>query len=68
MRFAPEHLEPKLTGKSYAQMTQVEDPEEYVLGYCLAEVYSLVKGIKEFGKNGLSSAIKEMSQLHNRIC
>ena len=51
VHFAPERLEPKLMGKSYAQMTQVEDPKEYILGYCLAEVYSLVKGIKEFRKN-----------------
>ena len=34
----------------------------------MAEVYSLVKSIREFGDNGLSSAIKEMSQLHDRIC
>ena len=39
VRFAPEHLEPKLMEKSYAQMTQIEDPEEYILGYCLAELY-----------------------------
>ena len=34
----------------------------------MAEVYSLVKGIQEFGENSLSSAVKEMSQLHDRIC
>ena len=44
------------------------DHEETILGYCMAKVYSLVKGIQEFGENGLSSAIKEMSQLHDRIC
>ena len=48
--FAPERLEPKLTGKSYTQITQVEDLKEYTLGYCLAEVYSFMKRIKEFGK------------------
>ena len=33
-----------------------------------AETYSIKKGIKKWGKKAWQSAVKEMKQLHDRVC
>ena len=42
--------------------------EARVNGTLFLETYSLNKGLKKFGEEGKKAAMKEMQQLHDRVC
>ena len=42
--------------------------EARVNGTSFLETYSLNKGLKKFGEEGRKAAMKEMQQLHDRVC
>ena len=44
--------------------------QKYINNYkaSFAETYSIKKGIKKWGKKAWASAVKEMKQLHDRVC
>ena len=52
-----------IIGKLNLMHTQAQ-----ITGVSLAETYNIKQGLKKFGQKGKDAAMKEMKQLHDRVC
>jgi hypothetical protein len=55
-------------GLLYARLIDHMNTKVATSGECFGQQHFLQKGLKLFGKRGEDGAMKEMAQLHNRVC